>query len=215
MASDLTDLRCLTVRQPWASQLIGGSKAAEYRARPLPRTLGPLPVWVGIHAAARAPSDATHLPLGAVLGAVELVACERIAPFDPAAAGNPDPWRWPWAWVVGRRVALAEPLPARGALGLWRPDDDVRAALVAAIGAYGVPAKRGRRVECWSYRRRGGVMAWELVHKGRITSASGAYLYIDSLGPWHPTSGLVYLDDDGEIMHDTRDPRPSRAEDDR
>jgi hypothetical protein len=60
---------------------------------------------------------------------------------------------------------------------------------------YGVPAKRGRLV------------AWQAgynQHIGRITSAPGQYLRISGRGPFHPTWGLVYLDETGNVMLDTR-----------
>jgi len=65
---------------------------------------------------------------------------------------------------------------------------------------YGVPAKRGRLVEI--YYRVGS--SWRLAARGRIGSASN-YIHVDGVG-FHPTSGVVYLDDDGSILMDTRSP---------
>ena len=64
---------------------------------------------------------------------------------------------------------------------------------------YGVPAKRGMRVD--AYYRHGG--AWHLALRGRITSASHR-LHLNGGGPYHPTYGLVYLDDEGNVLCDTR-----------
>ena len=70
---------------------------------------------------------------------------------------------------------------------------------------YGVPAKRGRVVEVWEWRRReGSTCEWRCVRKGRITSSLGQYLRIDGDGPWHPTDGLVYLSESGEVLFDSR-----------
>lgn len=63
---------------------------------------------------------------------------------------------------------------------------------------YGVPAKRGMRVELY-YRWRG---EWRLAGRGKITSAS-QYIYIDGIA-YHPRDGVVYLDDSGNVLCDTR-----------
>lgn len=68
---------------------------------------------------------------------------------------------------------------------------------------YGVPAKRGRKVEI--YYRRGG--RWQIAARGVITSASD-YIHVrcGSSGgiPFHPARGVVYLNDDGSVLLDTR-----------
>ena len=40
-----------------------------------------------------------------------------------------------WHWVLDERRALPEPVPARGALGFWRPAADTLAAVLRQIGA--------------------------------------------------------------------------------
>jgi hypothetical protein len=63
---------------------------------------------------------------------------------------------------------------------------------------YGVPAKRGRSVKVY-YRFLG---AWKLAKAGRISSAS-SYIHVDG-APFHPTEGVVYFDDAGAVLLDTR-----------
>lgn len=77
---------------------------------------------------------------------------------------------------------------------------------------YAVPAKRGRRVQ---YYDKDGVCegSWRLRYTGRIMSARQGYLWIrvptiGRIGPFHPTCGLVYLDDDGRVLLDTRESQP-------
>ena len=70
---------------------------------------------------------------------------------------------------------------------------------------YNVPAKRGRKVRSW-YKNDG---HWSLALEGRITSSCGGYLWINGIGPFHPTYGLEYLNDDGTCLLDTRDSHPS------
>jgi len=74
---------------------------------------------------------------------------------------------------------------------------------------YRVPAKRGRLVEVyyrpagWGRLPQGDPRRWRLAKRGRITSAS-CYIHVDGV-PFHPTAGVVYLDDDGSVLMDTRD----------
>lgn len=65
---------------------------------------------------------------------------------------------------------------------------------------YGVPARRGMKVEAWEKVG----AEWRKRATGRISSAIGQYLRIDGDGLWHPTWGIVYLSDDGEVLFDSR-----------
>ena len=65
---------------------------------------------------------------------------------------------------------------------------------------YGVPANRGRRFQSYVFA----AGKWTLVYEGRITSATH---YIRSKwARFHPTSGIVYLNEDGTVLMDTRNP---------
>lgn len=70
---------------------------------------------------------------------------------------------------------------------------------------YGVPAKRGMRVKVYSEKPG----RWMLAHDGRITISDGQYIWISSVGPFHPTYGVVYFGNDGEVLKDCR-PRERR-----
>lgn len=61
---------------------------------------------------------------------------------------------------------------------------------------YGVPAKRGMFVQIHTGRG--------MVHEGRITSCSGNYFCMGG-SLWHPTWNVVYYDDDGNVLLDTRE----------
>jgi hypothetical protein len=119
----------LTVRQPFASLIIEGVKTLEYRKRVL-RLRG----RIAIHAAAELASmdliewaRATHfprmpigawleyvtaLPLGAVLGTVEICGTGPSSPSGPPG--------WPYAWQLRSPVPFPAPFPARGSQNLWR-----------------------------------------------------------------------------------------------
>lgn len=86
------------------------------------------------------------LPLGAIVAVCYLVSIEEILPGD-------DQSHWPlteqerafgdysvgrFAWLLADIRALPEPIPARGALGLWEPDTLTQMAIVRQmIGAIG------------------------------------------------------------------------------
>lgn len=63
---------------------------------------------------------------------------------------------------------------------------------------YGVPAKRGMLVEVYMSNGR-------LAYRGRIRSASN-HIHVDGV-PFHPTDNVVYFDDSGRVLLDTREER--------
>jgi len=63
---------------------------------------------------------------------------------------------------------------------------------------YNVPAKRGMQVKIY-YKVDD---KWILAKAGRISSASH-YIHVDGI-PFHPTDDVVYFDEDGNVLLDTR-----------
>ncbi len=135
----MTDLppKALSCTQPWATLVVLGEKLWETRTWRT-KYRGPL----AIHAAKTFPRSArrlaeTHpyyggalgkypigwMPLGAIIGTVELVECERVEAVvgrisdRERAFGDYAPGRW--AWQFAHPVVFDEPVPWRGALGLW------------------------------------------------------------------------------------------------
>lgn len=127
-----TELRALSVRQPWAWAIIHAGKTVENRSR---RTLyrGPLLIHaslafdrVGVRFLARlgvepesySPSDVVT---GAIVGRVQLVDCVEDAD---------SPWAEPgaWHWILEDPESFETPMPCRGMLGLWTPPAEVVAA---------------------------------------------------------------------------------------
>lgn len=153
----MTEMRILTVRQPWAWAIIHGGKDVENRVRNIAGSYRGL---VAIHAAkAMAKTDyRSYLKLkssgynaragqhlGEVIGVVDLSgvheaeACQGWGPVD---AGTIDHyWCSPWAEVDAHHLELAnprplaEPIPFKGALGLRRLDENTTARELAQIGA--------------------------------------------------------------------------------
>lgn len=122
----------LTVRQPWASLILTGHKTEEYRNR---RTFyrgriaihssaalydSALDTLTADHVSALRSlgiGDRYSLPLGYVLGTVEIVGCERRCT------------QWGgWGWILERPIIWNVPERAKGNLGLWHMEAGIEAA---------------------------------------------------------------------------------------
>ncbi|NIH98934.1 ASCH domain-containing protein [Mycolicibacterium fluoranthenivorans] len=155
-------IRAITVRQPWAWQIINQGKNIENRTRNIAgKYRGP----VAIHAGLKADEEALrrlpkHAPewvtaprvfdYGVILGVVDLVdvhyahAC-LTRREGLALVGPPTPCCGSWAERDAYHLVLANPrpistnpvtdpgIPCRGALGLWTPPADVIARINAAV----------------------------------------------------------------------------------
>ena len=80
--------------------------------------------------------------LGAVIGVVDLVGAHlggatgcHPDPGDPQRLARCSPWAMPdhHHLELANPRPLATPIPAKGRLGLWRPDPDLTAAILAAL----------------------------------------------------------------------------------
>lgn len=127
-------MKALTLTQPWASLVMSGDKRIETRSWSTAYR-GPL----AIHAAKGWDADARwfasqvcgrillgwdlpeDLPRGAVLGTVELLDVQPTWALNPSERerffGDYSPGRW--GWIFGDFRNFAQPVLARGALGLW------------------------------------------------------------------------------------------------
>ncbi|MGW0664560.1 hypothetical protein [Streptodolium elevatio] len=95
-----------------------------------------------IHAGARADQDAMrNVPadLAAVMPSRVVVAVTRITDAHPDCGGTCSTWAQPgasWHWRLADTVALATPVPASGAQGLWIPDPQLRRRVAHALPAH-------------------------------------------------------------------------------
>ncbi len=126
-------MKALSLTQPWATLVIQGRKRFETRGWPTYHR-----GQIAIHASKGMPAYAKEaarefglepdaLPRGVILGTVHLVGVAPTADVKKAlqwaedhlelAYGDYDEGRWAWQLVMPRE--FAEPIPARGALGLW------------------------------------------------------------------------------------------------
>jgi len=132
-----SDLRCLTVRQPWATLLARGLKSFENRSRDPGVDHGR---WIAIHAGLAdhpladlaqqlAPGeDLRHLPRGAIIGLCWM------EPGIPLAETANSPWAMGPVCLRCSQALEIDPILCHGALGLWRPTVEIRAAIEQQVG---------------------------------------------------------------------------------
>lgn len=108
-----TKIRALTIRQPWASLVVSGTKDVENRT------------WktsyrgtLLIHAGANRKDPNRDLPRSAIIGTVEFVDCVTDSTSEWAEADN-------YHWILANPVEFDIPIPARGSLGLWNPSPEL------------------------------------------------------------------------------------------
>lgn len=139
-------MKALSIRQPWAWAILHAGKDVENRDWPTK-----LRGRIAIHASAtlrRAEyldfleyygalvgagvPDVTvpaheSLPLGAIVGTVEIVDC---------VTRSDSPWfMGDYGFVLRNPIALPEPIPCRGALGFWDVPDEVKVQIQTIGGA--------------------------------------------------------------------------------
>ena len=139
-------MKAITVRQPWAWAIIFGQKDVENRTRNIAGSYrGP----VVIHAAKRIEEDefvdalrffdgmgferpqgkVGDLGFGVALGIVELCGAHRpgVGDFGPDEGPACSPWAMDAEWhlELANPRPFPEPIPYRGALGLWNFPDDL------------------------------------------------------------------------------------------
>lgn len=121
--------KALTIRQPWASLIIAGLKDVENRGKPTSYR-GTLLVHAGLavdgDAMAAHGRLAAAYPAGAIIGAIDIVGCVQ---------GHDSPWaiEGQWHWLLAN-PRTCDPVPARGALTLWRPEPCDLDAVLATLG---------------------------------------------------------------------------------
>lgn len=136
-------IRALTVKNPWAALIAAGIKDVENRSWAPPRSFTSSDLLL-IHAGAARDHDAysealviANLPRGEQpSGAV--VAAARVRDVH-TCDGRCSPWAVPGDvhWMLAGVRRLAEPVPARGKLGLWTPGDDLMMAVTRSLRTAG------------------------------------------------------------------------------
>ena len=120
-------MKALTVCQPYAELIARGLKPIENRTWPTSYR-GPLAIHAGKSREWMDEGDLEAYPsmaFGAVVATCRLVDCVRLANLPAALTGHQHA-NGPWCWIL-HDVQRIEPVPQRGAQGLWNFDAAVRA----------------------------------------------------------------------------------------
>lgn len=145
-----TDVRALTIRQPWAACIASGAKTVENRTWAT-KHRGRLAIHAGAAFDRNPDSDAPELAhldrfvikayyeaptvlrmRSAIVAVGDLDDCH---PYEPGCCVSP--WAEKsdgvWHWTIGSIRALSRPVPCRGHLGLWRLPEDVLASVMEQL----------------------------------------------------------------------------------
>ena len=122
-------MKVLTIKQPWASLIIEGYKRFEFRSWKT-NYRGDLLIHSGKsidkEAYERLKGYLTEMPLGKIIGKVELTACIKTTPefFEERLKENKDIYtksifKEDYAWQMKVIEKFDEPIEVKGKLGLW------------------------------------------------------------------------------------------------
>ena len=116
----------LSIRQPWCHRILREGKDIENRSWPT-RVRGRVLIHAGkgVDADDRDDFDAETMPLGGIVGMMEILDC--------VTASNSTWFFGPYGFVIGRRRRLPL-IPCRGKLGFFDVDADVERAVLEALG---------------------------------------------------------------------------------
>ena len=136
-----TPLRALTIRQPWADAIVHGAKRVENRTWAAPAKHHGSRVL--LHAAAGCDRTVLVLPdgslpapepmwtRGALMAVATLTGCHQAAGDCCVPWGEPGVWHWQFTDVR----PLPEPIPCKGALGLWAVAPELQRTLSGEASA--------------------------------------------------------------------------------
>lgn len=150
----MQQVKALTLWRPWAAAIVHGKKRVENRGWTPPCSM--LGQDIALHAGKTLDDDdvnddivASGVPRDLLPGPIGIVAVVRLVGFvdtrhdrlvfagvsiDAARAAIDSEWfGGDVGWVFDRVRPLAEPVPCRGAQGLWDLPPDVEAAVTAAM----------------------------------------------------------------------------------
>lgn len=135
----MTAYRALTIRQPWAGAIAHGDKTTENRTWALPDKHHGARIL--IHAAATPDSNAQNLAAefddwqltpSAIVAVATITGCHW---SDDGTCCGPWGFERTYHWTLTDVIALPEPVPTKGRLGIWTPDADLVAAVDAQVAA--------------------------------------------------------------------------------
>jgi hypothetical protein len=108
-------MKCISIRQPWASAIVILGKDVENRSWPT-RFRGRILVQasrkIDLKACEELGIDPASLVTGAIVGSVEISGCQRNFPSKWADPGS-------WHWTLQSPEAFRNPIPQLGRLGFF------------------------------------------------------------------------------------------------
>jgi len=130
-------VKALTVRPPYAGQIVSGRKLVENRVRPT-YYRGKILIHAGaaVHDHFKEIASTVTDPMGAIVGEVTILGshsahgctrtdCRDLGGFRPGSAEVDFKDGPLHHWVLSDPVQYREPVPASGALGYWVPPESV------------------------------------------------------------------------------------------
>lgn len=142
-------MKALTVSQPYAGLIADGLKFVENR-----RWKTSYRGWLAIHAGKGTQyltaRELRLYPTGCIVALVKLEACESLEDLQRLEVVD---WRRPVAgravgeilghehcegpecWIIGERAKFREPIPCKGAQGLWHPPPEIAGQLKRYLSA--------------------------------------------------------------------------------
>lgn len=120
----------LSVKQPWAALILAGEKTVENRS--WTRRLENAPVLLNASLGRDRHAYRLSRQTGVLLGAVTLTGIHHAR----VCAGCCTIWSEPdqYHWQVTSPVVFRDPIPCRGALGLWNPPGEAQALAAEQAG---------------------------------------------------------------------------------
>lgn len=113
-------MKCLSIRQPWASLIGSGQKTIELRTR---RTHYRGPLVICASGRPRLGTDYPIGPLGVSICIVELVDCRPAVPDDASAACVATS-EGEFSWVL-RLIRSLSAVPVKGQLSMFEPPEEL------------------------------------------------------------------------------------------
>ncbi len=143
-------MKALSLTQPWAQLVVMGEKHVETRSwntklrgriaihatKTFPRWARDLITSPPHYLSALQLYAVEPMPLGSIIGTVEIVdSCrtDDIQGISEKEAAFGDYGHGRWAWSLKDAVNFSEPMPCRGALGLWEVPDNVLAKMIGDV----------------------------------------------------------------------------------
>lgn len=121
-------MKTITVCQPHAHLIVVGDKRVENRTWPT-KHRGPLLIHAGKSRKYLNGEDDAEMVFGAIIACARLVDCVHITAIQNGDYASEYPWladhryaSGPWCWILSNVEPLSEPIPMRGALGLWNAE---------------------------------------------------------------------------------------------